>query len=92
MNNLGGNMKTIMEKRLPDGTSLIAENWDDPEYPGIRISIKNKDGSDELLCFAEYNTAKRGEGCLCICAYAKNTDEPVYYESYNNPGSPSLNN
>lgn len=80
-----------LEKALPDGATLVAETWDEPEYPGIRISLKKPDGTDEFLCFAEFNTNKPDGRQLCVCAYSRDMDEPTYYESYNDPGSPSPN-
>ena len=87
----GQTVNNKLEKPLPDGLALIAEIWDDPDYPGIRISLKKPDGTDELLCFAEFNTIKPESRQLCICAYARDIDEPAYYESYSDPSSPSPN-
>jgi hypothetical protein len=81
-----------LEKALPNNMALVAELWDEPDYPGIRISLKKPDGTTEFLCFAEYNSAKPEGRRLCICAYAHDLDEPAYYASYNDPGLPSLNN
>ena len=83
-----GNLK----KELPDGTFLIAESWDEPDYPGIRISNKKLDGTEEFICFVEFNSAKPEGKQLCIAAYSQNIDEPAYYESYNDLGVPSINN
>ena len=81
----------LLETVLPDGISLIAETWEDPDYPGIRISSRQSGQKDELLCFAEYNTAKPEGKRLCISAYAAGLDEPAYYESYCDPQPASSN-
>jgi hypothetical protein len=88
----GENSKRCLEKPLPDGTILVAEPWDEPDYPGIRISLRTPGGADEFLCFSEFNSHKPEGRQLYVCAYARDTDEPVYYESYNDSGSPSPNN
>ena len=83
--------KPILTKELPDGTTLIAETWDEPDYPGIRTSLKKPDETDEVLCFAEYCVDKSEGRQLCVCAYTRDIDEPAYYECYSDPGSPSPN-
>lgn len=89
---IGDAISTIKPKEaLPDGSTLVAETWNEPDYPGVRISLKKSDGADEAICFAEFNTTKPEGRQLCICAYARDIDEPVFYESYNDPGSPSPN-
>jgi hypothetical protein len=84
-------MARKLKKELPEGSKLIAELWDEPEYPGIRISLKKPDGMVEIVCFAEYNSAKPPEKRLCVAAYSSAHDEPVYYECYNDPQAPSPN-
>ena len=84
-------MSKRIEKLLPDGLSLVAETWDEPDYPGIRIALQNPDGTNEVVCFAEFNTAKPDGRQLCVCAYSRDIDEPVYYESYSDPQPPSEN-
>ena len=81
----------FIEKALPDGTSLVAETWEDPEYPGIRISLRVPGSEDELLCFAEHNSGRPVGKELCVAAYASNQDDPAYYESYIDPQQPSPN-
>jgi hypothetical protein len=81
----------ILQKPLPDGTILIAGLWDEPDYPGIRISLRKPDGADELLCFAEFCMNKPDGKRLCVCAYAHNLDEPAYYASYGDDASPRPN-
>ena len=81
----------FIEKALPGGMSLIAGTWNEPEYPGIRISLRIAGRNDELLCFAEHNSAKPEGKELCITAYSFDQDEPAYYECYYNPGLVSPN-
>lgn len=77
---------------LPDGSALIAERWDEPDYPGIRISLRNPGEREELICFAEYNSTKTTGKELSIAVYALGQDDPVYYESYSEQQAPSPNN
>ncbi len=84
--------KPVLQKNLPDGRTLVADIWDEPEYPGIRISLKTPGQQDELLCFAEHSSTKPAGKELCIAVYAQGQDEPVYYESYCDPQAPSPNN
>ena len=84
-------MPKNLEKVLPDGSKLVAELWDEPEYPGIRISLKKPDETNEVICFAEYNSLKPDGRRLCISVYGDGLDEPVYYESYNDPQAPNPN-
>jgi hypothetical protein len=73
---------------LPDNSSLYAEICTDPEYPGIRIVHKRADGTEEMICFAEHNSAKPEGKQLYIGAYVCDMDEPAYYESYFAPERP----
>lgn len=84
-------MDRKLEKSLPDGSTLVAETWDEPDFPGIRISLRKSDGTDDIICFVEFNTAKPEGEQLCICVYARDIDEPVYDESYTAAGSLSPN-
>jgi hypothetical protein len=88
----GESSKRCFEKPLPDGTVLVAKPWDDPDYPGIRISLRTPGNADKFLCFAEFNSRKPKGRQLYIAAYTRDIDEPAYYESYNDKGSPSPNN
>lgn len=85
------NQKSMIVKALPDGTALIAETWDEPEYPGIRISLRAEGRDDELLCFVEHSGSKPAGKKLCIAAYSSTMDEPAYHESYSDPQKPSEN-
>ena len=80
-----------LTKPLPDGTNLVAEIWNEPGYPGIRISLQKSDGTDEVICFAEFCTNKPKGRQLCVCVYSSENDEPAYYESYADPQPPSHN-
>ena len=86
-----GDLANIVKQSLPDGTLLVAETEDDPEYPGIRISARIPGQLETLICFVEHNSAKPAGRELCIGAYSADQDEPAYYESYNDPGSVSPN-
>jgi hypothetical protein len=88
---IGDAAKIMIEQTLPDEKTLVAETWDDPEYPGVRVSLRVAGQPDELICFAEYNSTKPVGRELCIAAYSSGRDEPVYYESYADPGAPSPN-
>ena len=81
----------FIKKDLPGNISLVAETWNEPDYPGIRISLRVPGCNDEVICFAEYNSAKPEGKELCIAVYSSNHDEPVYYESYSDPQPPSPN-
>ena len=85
------NGNNIIVQALPSGMSLVAETWDDPDYPGIRISLRIPGSDDELLCFVEHNSVKPAGKELYIAAYAAGQDEPAYYESYCDPQLPSPN-
>ena len=80
---------TNITKKLPNGMVLIAELNNDPDYPGIEISIKGTgtDNLDETICFVEFNSTKPENQELCTCVYTVDEDEPVYYASYNKPGN-----
>ena len=83
---------TTVWQAIPDGKLLVAEALGEPEYPAIRISLRSPSQDDEVICFAEHNSAKPAGKELCIAAYSFNQDEPAYYESYNDPSSVSPNN
>jgi hypothetical protein len=89
---INNTQERCLEKLLPDGTKLIVETWDEPDYPGMRLLLRNSACNEELLCFAEFNIYKPEGRQLCIAAYTRDVDEPVYYESYNDKGWPSPNN
>lgn len=82
-------MDNILTKKLPNGQVLAAELNNDPSYPGIQISLMGTgpDGTDETLCFAEFNTGRTDGKQLCICAYTADQDDPAYYASYHDPES-----
>jgi hypothetical protein len=88
---IGGADKASVEQSLPDGKMLIAGLCGDSEYPGICISLRIPGQADEIICFAEHNSAKPEGKELCIAAYISSQDEPAYYESYAAHGEPSPN-
>jgi hypothetical protein len=73
-----------IEKELPDGSILIAKQTNNPDFPGIQISLKQSDSDDvdETMCFVEFNKAKPTGEELNICAYIHDQDEPAYYANY----------
>ena len=73
-----------IEKKLPDGSILIAQQKNDPNYPGIQISLKGSgsDDVDETMCFVEFNPEQEKGKELCVCVYKHNQDEPKYYTNY----------
>jgi len=86
---IGGTAQTAIWQSIPDGKSLVAEVINEPEYPAIRILLRTRSQDDQVVCFAEHNSEKPMGKELCIAAYSFDQDEPVYYESYNTPGSVS---
>jgi ribA/ribD-fused uncharacterized protein len=68
---------------LPDGTTLSVVADKNNEYPYISISLIRHDGSEEKMCFAEYDRGKPDGKEVQIGVYARKFDEPVYYDSYN---------
>ena len=86
-NNAGNNVaekSIILKQEMPNGTALTAELNNDPNYPGIQISLKGSgsDNTGETVCFVEFNTKKPKGKELCICAYTSGQDEPAYYAGY----------
>ena len=81
-------MNDKFEVVLPNGIVLLSEPNNDPAYPGIQISIKGTgpDDTNETLCFVEYNSDKPVGKEICVCAYAQDRDDYVYYASYNEKG------
>ena len=77
-------MNNTIEMELPNGLILIAEQRDDPHFPGIRISVKDEknDNITETVCFIEYNSCRAAGKELCIGVYMQDQDEPAYYDCY----------
>ena len=73
-----------IEKKLPDGSILIAQQKNDSNYPGIQIYLKGSGSDDvvETMCFIEYNPEQEKGKELCVCVYKQNQDEPKYYTNY----------
>ena len=68
---------------LPDGTTLSACADRTDEYPSISISLIHRNGTEDRICFAEYNHTKPEGKEVHIGVYARKFDEPVYYDSFN---------
>jgi len=68
---------------LPDGNTLIAKANRSAEYPAINISLAQRNGAVDFICFAEYNCDKPDGKEVQIGVYARKFDEPVYYDSFN---------
>jgi hypothetical protein len=77
--------ETVQELRvaLPDGTVLSAWANRADEYPSISISLIHKDGYEDQICFAEYNSNKPDGKEVHIGVYARKFEKPVYYDSFN---------
>jgi hypothetical protein len=77
-----------LELALPNGMSFTAKIGGDIPYPGIYIYLKQPDGSEDNICYAEYNSSREEHRRICVSAYAHNIDEPTYYASYHDDGVP----
>ena len=80
--------KAEFEYQLPDGTSFFVEAGGDKNYPGVYIKLRQPNGIDALVCFAEFNSDKPDGKNICVGAYAANCDDPTYYASYHDDGLP----
>ena len=70
---------------LPDGRTLCAESYPNDDYPSINICLTTgEDGTQETLCFAEFNQER--EGAICVGVYQPDQEDTVYYEPYENGG------
>jgi len=70
---------------LPDGRQLIAKDKGDNDYPGISIELVNADGSQNLIAWAEYNTAcdsASPEQRLRQILWNSENDEPAVIMEY----------
>lgn len=69
---------------LPDGTGLQVSVYMGTKnrYPCININHIAPDGSENPICFAEYDYGKEPGHELCVGAYCASRDETVYYSSY----------
>ena len=81
-------MEKELMKELPNGMTLTAELNNDPNFPGIQISLKGigSDDTDETVCFVEFNSTKPEGRELCVCVYTHSQDEPVYCAGYQDTG------
>lgn len=85
---IGEMIQSTLELALPNGMSLKAQAVKDPDYPCIQVTLKQPGCSEDIICFAEFNSSKPIGKEICISAYAHNLDEPVYYASYHDDGTP----
>jgi hypothetical protein len=85
---IGDDAKQTIELALPNGMSFTAKIGGDIPYPGIYIYLKQPDGSEDNICYAEYNSSREEHRRICVSAYAHNIDEPTYYASYHDDGVP----
>ena len=72
---------------LPDGTVLLAECFDEDEYPSIHISWESgrklKLGmKSELLCTVEYDTDRSHGHEVSVIAYQSHDEEPMYCKPF----------
>ena len=79
------------EKALPNGMSFVVKANDDPCFPGVNIYLKQPDGNEDYISFAEFNSEKPDGRQICVGVYAHNIDEPAYYASYHDDSGPSEN-
>ena len=77
-----------LTKELPNSMVLTAELNNDPNFPGIQISLKGigSDDTDGTVCFVEFNSTKPEGRELCVCVYTSGHDEPAYYAGYHGIG------
>ena len=67
---------------LPDGTSLRGTVCKETAYPCVNIDLIAADGTEDRVCFAEYNLEKEPGHELCVGVYCASKDDTVYYNSY----------
>jgi hypothetical protein len=81
-------METKIEKQLPNGMILTADLSKDPNYPGIKISVKETDTDTavEIVCVVEFDTTKPAGKELCVRAYTSVQEEPAYSAEYYDSG------
>lgn len=67
---------------LPDGTALKVKVCRAGDYPGVSIDLTAADGSENRVCFVEYNPEREPGHELCVGAYCATEADTVYYDSY----------
>lgn len=67
---------------LPDGTALKIKVCRAGDYPGVSIDLTAADGSENRVCFVEYNPEREPGHELCVGAYCASEADTVYYDSY----------
>lgn len=69
---------------LPDGSQLRADAVDDENFPAVNIWLQTPDEDEKSVCFVEYNTQRDAGKELCIGVCSSDSDDPYFYESFNN--------
>lgn len=67
---------------LPDGTALRVTVCKEAAYPCVNIDLVAADGTEDRVCFAEYNLEMVPGHELCVGVYCASKDDTVYYNSY----------
>jgi hypothetical protein len=73
---------------LPNDLSFVVKIGGDTDYPGVFTYLKQLDGQEDIVCFAEFNSSRPEGKEICVGAYAHNIDDPTYYASYHDDGVP----
>lgn len=74
---------------LPDGTALKVKVCRAGDYPGVSIDLTAADGSENRVCFVEYNPEREPGHELCVGAYCASEADTVYYDSYRRDQEPT---
>lgn len=70
---------------LPNGSVLRATASAEGSYPSIDVYlVRVGEPQDEKICFVEYNQDRDEDRKLCVGCYLVNSDEPAFYDSYQN--------
>ena len=67
---------------LPDGTILKAVAYEKGNHPAINTYLVDLHGSEDEVCFAEFNPGKDYGHQLYIGAYQFQNDNTTYYQPY----------
>lgn len=81
---------SVIRLTLPNGQTIEARINDDPDCPSIDIYLLQSNQPENLLCSAEFNREMTEGNELCIGAYMSHSDEPAYYDSYQNSEKKNL--
>ena len=74
----------MIEIPIPGGLHLVAKGYSNGNYPTMQVLLRDSKGTEDLICFAEYNPEKDLGHEVCIGAYDSTHEDTAYYESYNN--------